>query len=154
MDCKFIYRYRLPSPRSQSYLQGASMFHKHILFCYRYRHPSLQEVGNICLGISVSQTHLVLLQVQASLPPEVPDQQQIEQTTSAIPQQPELGSMTEADSYFTKAAQQPPQQAMESEPTQEPNQPYTRQRPFQEIVSKVQGNFNFLQESTIDMECK
>ena len=27
-------------------------------------------------------------------------------------------------------------------------------RPFQEIVSSVQGNFNFLQESTIEMEAK
>ncbi|KAL5007767.1 hypothetical protein ScPMuIL_016573 [Solemya velum] len=30
--------------------------------------------------------------------------------------------------------------------------PYPRQRPFQEIMSTVQGSFNFLQESTIDME--
>lgn len=31
---------------------------------------------------------------------------------------------------------------------------YSRQRPFQEIVSSVQGSFNFLQESEIDIECK
>ena len=29
---------------------------------------------------------------------------------------------------------------------------FNRQRPFQEIVSSVQGSFNFLQESTIESE--
>lgn len=31
---------------------------------------------------------------------------------------------------------------------------FPRHRPFQEIVSSVQGSFNFLQESTIDLDCK
>lgn len=93
------------------------------------------------------------VEVQASLPPEVTEQQQqLEQTNSAIhvTQQPELDTLTEADSFFSKS--QPQQQTLENPPSQEMNPAYTRQRPFQEIVSEVQGNFNFLQESTIDME--
>lgn len=54
-----------------------------------------------------------------------------------------------ADSYFSKTAQQQHEQQVE-DPNEDPA--YSRQRPFQEIVSSVQGNFNFLQESTIDME--
>lgn len=47
----------------------------------------------------------------------------------------------------------------DSEEPEQPNSffsadPYPRQRPFQEIMSTVQGSFNFLQESTIDMECE
>ena len=56
----------------------------------------------------------------------------------------------EADSFFsanTQTVQQQQEAAIASAVFQ-------RQRPFQEIVSEVQGNFNFLQESTIDMECK
>ncbi|KAK3593903.1 hypothetical protein CHS0354_011507, partial [Potamilus streckersoni] len=58
----------------------------------------------------------------------------------------------EADLFFssTQAYQHhaPPQAA------QPPQSQRQRQRPIQEIVSSVQGSFNFLQESTIDMECK
>ena len=32
--------------------------------------------------------------------------------------------------------------------------PRQRSRAFQEIVSSVQGNFNFIQDSELDMECK
>ena len=58
----------------------------------------------------------------------------------------------EADSFFsanTQMLQEQQEAALASEAAM-----FQRQRPFQEIVSEVQGNFNFLQESTIDMECK
>ena len=58
----------------------------------------------------------------------------------------------EADSFFsanTQTVQQQQEAAMASHAAV-----FQRQRPFQEIVSEVQGSFNFLQESTIDMECK
>lgn len=81
-------------------------------------------------------------EVQSALPPETTEQAEI--ATENGPQT--INEIQDPDSFFSEA------------PTATPTQPdvasFQRQRPFQEIVSSVQGNFNFLQESTIDMECK
>ena len=62
-----------------------------------------------------------------------------------------------ADSFFsnavnTPAVQQQQQQTIEQQ--QAAAAAFSRQRPFQEIVSSVQGSFNFLQESTIETDVK
>lgn len=70
------------------------------------------------------------VEVQSSLPPET--SQQVEEA---------IDNIQDPDSFFSEAPTATHQDVS-----------YQRQRPFQEIVSSVQGNFNFLQESTIDME--
>lgn len=76
------------------------------------------------------------VEVQSSLPPEVSDQQpEMAGTTET------LNNIQDPDSFFSEAPTATQQDVS-----------YQRQRPFQEIVSSVQGKFNFLQESTIDME--
>ncbi|XP_060082581.1 caprin-1-like isoform X2 [Ylistrum balloti] len=101
------------------------------------------------------------VEVQASLPPQVIDEQQIEQTNeasqSSVQQQAEYATMAEADSFFSKATATNPAEVSTVTATQQQQQDQTQDnaynpRPFQDIVSKVQGNFNFLQESTLDME--
>lgn len=103
-------------------------------------------------------------EVQSSLPPEILQEPEV----GVIPQTAQLSSddeasldvqtqqvgnlPAEADSFFsanTQTVQQQQEAAMASHAAV-----FQRQRPFQEIVSEVQGSFNFLQESTIDMECK
>lgn len=102
-------------------------------------------------------------EVQSSLPPEILPEQEVgilPQTTqlssddgSLDVQTQQVGNLpAEADSFFsanTQTVQQQQEAAMASHAAV-----FQRQRPFQEIVSEVQGSFNFLQESTIDMECK
>jgi len=56
----------------------------------------------------------------------------------------------EADAFFNTPVSQPVGQQADLASTAFSQPP----RPFQEIVSSVQGNFNFLQESTIEMESK
>ena len=64
----------------------------------------------------------------------------------------------QADAFFTTNVPSQSQQAELAAPAftqqQQQQQQAQQQRPFQEIVSSVQGNFNFLQESTIEMEAK
>ena len=123
-------------------------------------------------AIYVSETFLVIIfndyavvfylimtlcmQVQASLPPEQTEKS-IEQSNTATPSNNEaqLESMREADSFFSQKSAATAAQTTPPHPQQQQqsNVPYTRQRPFQEIVSEVQGSCIFLQESTIDMEC-
>lgn len=101
-------------------------------------------------------------EVQSSLPPEILPEPETAayQETSQIPEtntgldldvQAQVGNLpAEADSFFsanTQMLQEQQEAALASEAAM-----FQRQRPFQEIVSEVQGNFNFLQESTIDME--
>lgn len=95
-----------------------------------------------------------MLKVQASLPPEQ-SEQSTEQSSTATPSNNEaqMESMREADSFFSQKSAAPPQANPPLQQQQQSNVPYTRQRPFQEIVSEVQGSCIFLQESTIDMEC-
>lgn len=100
-------------------------------------------------------------EVQASLPPQVlPEDQQVEQNDAIHMQQkqPEFSTPADADSFFSKSTeatmvQQQQNQHQQHKQTTEQDDA-NNQRPFQEIVSSVQGSFNFLQESTIDMECK
>lgn len=91
--------------------------------------------------------------MQASLPPE--QTEAIEQSNTATPSNTDaqLESMREADSFFSQKSAAPPQENPPLQQQQQSNVPYPRQRPFQEIVSEVQGSCIFLQESTIDMEC-
>ncbi|XP_069132405.1 caprin-1-like isoform X2 [Argopecten irradians] len=100
------------------------------------------------------------VEVQASLPPQVIDEQQIEQTNEASQNsvQQQQAEYAEADSFFSKtAATNPAEVSTAAQQQQQQQQDQTQDnaynpRPFQDIVSKVQGNFNFLQESTLDME--
>ncbi|XP_052066849.1 caprin-1-like isoform X2 [Mytilus californianus] len=81
------------------------------------------------------------VEVQSALPPDVSEEQP-EMTTENG--QPTMNNLQDPDSFFSEAP---------TATTTQQDVSYQRQRPFQEIVSSVQGNFNFLQESTIDMEC-
>ncbi|XP_071120270.1 caprin-1-like isoform X1 [Mytilus edulis] len=81
------------------------------------------------------------VEVQSALPPDVSEEQP-EMTTENG--QPPMNNLQDPDSFFSEAP---------TATTTQQDVSYQRQRPFQEIVSSVQGNFNFLQESTIDMEC-
>ena len=156
-----------PSVLSTSYILIPCLLAKDRICFYKEDKLKFCAIG----GIYVSETFLVIIfndyavvfyqimtlcmQVQASLPPEQTEQS-IEQSNTATPSNNEaqLESMREADSFFSQksaaAAQTTPPHPQQQ---QQSNVPYTRQRPFQEIVSEVQGSCIFLQESTIDMEC-
>ncbi|XP_052800601.1 caprin-1-like [Mya arenaria] len=87
-------------------------------------------------------------EVQASLPPEVPEEPE------PTPEQPPKGMTTaEADAFFNTPVSQTVEQH-EADLAAAAAFSQQQRRPFQEIVSSVQGNFNFLQESTIEMETK
>lgn len=101
-------------------------------------------------------------EVESSHPTQVVEEEEeedeeeeiIEASQSSV-QQPEYSTMAEADSFFSKTAPASTTEvttvtAAHQQQAQQ-DDPYNK-RPFQDIVSAVQGSFNFLQESTIDME--
>ncbi|CAH1786665.1 unnamed protein product [Owenia fusiformis] len=100
-------------------------------------------------------------EVTSSLPPDVPEPtpQQLEQTNTQQQQQ------QNADQQHEQQQQQQLNPDMISQDGQLTNvaapedaffatgpSEYIRSRPFNEIVSSVQGNYNFLQDSEIDVE--
>ncbi|KAL4224651.1 positive regulation of dendritic spine morphogenesis [Mactra antiquata] len=104
-------------------------------------------------------------EVQSSLPPEItledkePDTlnagQQLLNNDTLNTQQPVMTA--QADVFFTAVTSQAlEQQQQQQQQTGDNRTPFNQQtnRPFQEIVSAVQGSFNFLQESTIDEDAK
>ncbi|XP_022335198.2 caprin-1-like [Crassostrea virginica] len=126
--------------------------------CGYFEHAMQEEEGQETEYVVVNTTEIPKpdsAEVQASLPPEQTEQS-IEQSNTATPSNNEaqLESMREADSFFSQKSAATAAQTTPPHPQQQQqsNVPYTRQRPFQEIVSEVQGSCIFLQESTIDME--
>lgn len=124
--------------------------------CGYFEHAMQEEEGHESEFVVVSTTEIPeadSAEVQASLPPEQTEQS-TEQSSTATPSNNEaqMESMREADSFFSQKSAAPPQANPPLQQQQQRNVPYTRQRPFQEIVSEVQGSCIFLQESTIDME--
>lgn len=95
-------------------------------------------------------------EVQSSLPPEVPDEERQEETMASSQQlisSENLGTQqhvmtAQADVFFNT----PVSQAVEQQQAELAAFSQQQRRPFQEIVSSVQGNFNFLQESTIEVD--
>ncbi|XP_048779649.1 caprin-1-like isoform X2 [Ostrea edulis] len=123
--------------------------------CGYFEHAMEEEEGQDSEFVVVNTTEIPKpdsAEVQASLPPE--QTEAIEQSNTATPSNTDaqLESMREADSFFSQKSAAPPQENPPLQQQQQSNVPYPRQRPFQEIVSEVQGSCIFLQESTIDME--
>lgn len=90
-------------------------------------------------------------EVQSSLPKEIPSEEaetETMATNTLNTQQPQQVMAAQADVYFNTSQTIEQQQAELVALSQQ------QRRPFQEIVSSVQGNFNFLQESTIEEEAK
>ncbi|XP_062610340.1 caprin-1-like [Saccostrea cucullata] len=124
--------------------------------CGYFEHAMEEEEGHDSEYVVVNTTEIPnpdSAEVQASLPPEQTEQS-IEQSNTATSSNNEaqLESMREADSFFSQKSAAPPQTNASLQQQQQSNVAYPRQRPFQEIVSEVQGSCIFLQESTIDME--
>ncbi|KAH3885861.1 hypothetical protein DPMN_009859 [Dreissena polymorpha] len=90
-------------------------------------------------------------EVQSSLPPDVSEEEEEE-----LEMQPSKVVMTtaEADAFFHTPVPAHAVNQQEVAAVFSQQQQQQARRPFQEIVSSVQGNFNFLQESTIEMEAK
>lgn len=99
-------------------------------------------------------------EVQSSLPPDV-QTEEVETKPVATGQQminndtlntqPQVIT-AQADAFFnTPVSSQTVEEQQQAELAALQQQ---QRRPFQEIVSSVQGNFNFLQESTIEVEAK
>ncbi|XP_045174193.2 caprin-1-like [Mercenaria mercenaria] len=98
-------------------------------------------------------------EVQSSLPPEVPAEdtetepvatgQQI-MNNDTLNTQPQVIT-AQADVFFNTPVSS---QTVEQQQAELAALSQQQRRPFQEIVSSVQGNFNFLQESTIEVEAK
>ena len=84
------------------------------------------------------------LAVQATQPPQPPPQVQPPTQQHPAVAQPPTGYPTPDDSFFSTVA------GYSSGNAASAAQQSRVQRPFQEIVSSVQGNFNFLQESELE----
>lgn len=98
-------------------------------------------------------------EVQSSLPPQV-EEEEAEEVTMATRQQLHSSEKVnaqqqvitaQADVFFNTPVSS---QSIEQQEAELAAFTQQQRRPFQEIVSSVQGNFNFLQESTIEVEAK
>ena len=99
--------------------------------------------------ISLAQTSQVVEEPEPSQTPPVSDvlAPHSHPTIQPSPGEQEVVTEMMEDSFFSKAV--PHKTTAEAQSQLQP-----RPRPFNEIVSSVQGNFNFLQESQIDIDCK
>lgn len=80
------------------------------------------------------------------------DQQTVTHTTMSLQQAPDTSCTLSEEEEEAVAAQQQALQEQESYFSTASNFP--RQRPVQEILSSVQGTYDFLQESHVDLDCE